>query len=183
MTHVSPATESEKTILGAILLDNNVLRGIADKLCSCDFAYKFHQLIFENMINIFNKHHVVDVPMLIDQLKITDEDEAYIYRLANECPSTANVKAHADIIREKSVQRELQKAARSSTSTLERLIASKKIVEIEEEFMPQKEMLASFLEETAQEIRSTDVDALYLVSVLVEITKAVSGSIQVLEHE
>jgi replicative DNA helicase len=179
---IRPATESEKTILGAILLDNTVLRLIADRLCPGDFSFELHQILFKKMIDIFNKHKVVDVPMLVDRLKITDEDEAYIYRLANECPSTANVKAHADIIREKSVQRQLVGVSKNSRSLLERLSEDER-EEFEKDYVPQKEILASFLEATAEKIRCTDIDNVYLISILVEINKAFSRSVQVMKYE
>lgn len=160
MSHITPATESEKTILGAILIDNSVLRTLSDRLCPFDFAFEFHQLIFNAMIKIFNRHHAVDVPMLIDELKITDEDEAYIYQLANECPSTANVKAHADIVREKSVQRQLLDVAGSMKVQKRRKVS-------------QKDHLIAYLEEQTEEIRNSDkLDAHDLHCILFEISKA-----------
>jgi len=173
MKRIRPAIESEKTILGAILLDNGVIRDIADKLCPQDFDVYFHRELFEAILRLHQLHGCVDIPMLSGELSLNEEHESYVYHLANECPSTRNVKAHADIVREKSVQKKL-------LAVSEEL---KKQKSEKEEHIPQKELLASFLEETAAEIRATDADALYLVSVLVEITKAISGSIQVMEHE
>lgn len=171
--NIRPAVESEKTVLGAILLDNGVIRDVADRLCPKDFGIYFHEEIFDSIIRLHKKHGSVDVPMITGDLKLNQEHEAYVYELANECPSTRNIKAHADIVREKSIQRKLLKVSKEI----------KKQKEQAEEYIPQKEMLAKFLEETAAEIRATDANGLYLVSVLVEITKAISGSIQVMEHE
>ncbi len=157
---INPAVESEKTVLGAILLDNNLLRVIADQLCPNDFAFEFHQLLFDRMIKMFNKHHAVDVAMLVDTLKIGDEDRAYIYRLAAECPSIANVKAHADIIREKSVQRQLLKLA-------------KELNHREREKVSQKDHLVAYLEEMTEEVRNAEnLDPHFLHCMLFEISKA-----------
>lgn len=184
MHRIEPATESERTLLGAILLDNNVLRIIGDRICHLDFAHDFHQLLFKNMMMLFNKYQIIHVQTLVKQLKITDEDTAYIYRLIRECPSTANVKAHADIIREKSVKSQLA-SIKKNTSIFEKIIAEEmKLDEVDqEEYVPQKEMLASYLEEAASDLRSEHVDDEYLISLLVEITKAFAGSFKVMKHE
>jgi replicative DNA helicase len=165
MKHVKPALESEKTILGAILLDNGVVRDIADKLCPKDFDIYFHEELFESIIRLHKKHGVVDVPMLVDDLKLNSEHEGYVYELANSCPSVANVKSHADIVREKSVQRTLLEVANE-------------LKEQRNEKVKQIEHLASFLEECAAEIRATKITDIYLISLLVEITKGFAASIE-----
>ncbi len=169
MSRIRPAIESEKTILGAILLDNSVVRDIADKLCPKDFDIYFHEEIFESMIRLHKKHGCVDVPMIVGDLNLNQEHEGYVYELANGCPSTRNVKAHADIVREKSIQRKL-------------LEVSQEIKQQRHEQRNQKvsqiDHLASFLEESAAELRATEIDDMYLISLLVEITKGFAEAVQ-----
>lgn len=170
MKRVMPAVESEKTILGAILLDNGVIRDVVDRLCPKDFDIYFHEEIFEALIRLYKKHGSVDVPMLSNDLKLNADHEGYVYELANCVPSVANVKAHADIVREKSVQRQL-------------LEVVKDMKESKKEKVKAIDHLASFLEETAAEIRSTHVNHMYLVSLLVEITKGIADSVAELPEE
>jgi replicative DNA helicase len=155
MTYISPAVESEKTILGSILIDNLNLRVVVDSIIAPDFAFKFHQELFSAMIKLYNKHHAVDIPMLIDELKIKGEDEEYVLMLANCCPSTANIKAHAEIVREKSVQRQLLDVAKDLGS------------------INHAERLANFLEEVAHELRVEKIDVEFLNSALYEVSKAI----------
>jgi replicative DNA helicase len=173
MSMIIPATESEKTILGAMLLDNSSLRAIRDIVMPNDFAYGFHQAIYEAMIRLHGKHKVVDIPMLLDDLQISGEDAEYIYRLSNDCPSINNVKAHAEIVREKSVQRQL-------ASTIKDVHQRRKI---EEPVEKQKDLLADYLEEVAVNLRENEIDDLELISLLVDITKAFSGTLQVMKFE
>jgi replicative DNA helicase len=173
MSMIIPATESEKTILGAILLDNSSLRVIWDIIRPCDFAFDFHQALYEAIFRLHKKHNLVDIPMLIDELQIAPLEASYLYELANKCPSTNNIKAHAEIVREKSVQRQL-------ASTIKDV---HQLMKIEEPVEKQKDLLADYLEEVAVNLRENEIDDLELISLLVDITKAFSGSLQVMKFE
>lgn len=167
-TGIRPALESEKTILGAILLENSVINDVADRLCPDDFGIDFHKTIFRVMIMLHKKHGSIDVPMIVDELGLEDEEECYVYKLANYCVSTSNVKSHADIVREKSVQRQL-------VETLRSLNKGKKAVS-------QADVLADFLEEISEEIRSAYADVHYLRCTLFEISKAFVNAVDDLEE-
>jgi replicative DNA helicase len=155
MKQVRPAIESEKTILGAILLDNSAFRVVKDMLCAADFGIGLHKSLFETMVKLYNKHHAVDIPMLLDELKPSSKNETYLFELANCCSSTSNIKAHAEIVREKSVQRHLLDVAQELGS------------------ISHAERLANFLQEVANEIRVEKIDVEFLNSALYEVSKAI----------
>jgi replicative DNA helicase len=167
MSEVSAAIESEKTILGAILLDNSSLRAIRDILMPSDFAVDFHQAIYEAMIRLYKKHHAVDIPMLVDDFQMAGLETSYLYKLANECPSTNNIKAHAEIVREKSVQRQLKQSMQEVSGFLK--------------LPDHTDFLAEYLEKAAANLRNHDFDDLALISLLVEITNAVAQAIAFLK--
>lgn len=56
------------SLLGAILIDEEVLADISDKLNSQDFYDKRHVLIFAAMLRLYERHRPVDLLTLSDEL-------------------------------------------------------------------------------------------------------------------
>lgn len=109
---IKPAYESEKAILGCLLLSPEMFMDAVRGVCGVDFFMPEHQEIFFAMSELYETHQCFDVHMLVDHLPETKDFENYLLMLANECCSTRNLKAHIDIIREKSVQRQLVEIAK-----------------------------------------------------------------------
>ncbi len=110
------SVEAEQAILGGLMLDNQVWDKIGHKLCEADFYRTEHRLLYHCISNLVAKSQPFDVVTVLDGLKSTNQGdeaggEAYLFELANNTPSVANVSAYADIVREKSVQRQLIAAA------------------------------------------------------------------------
>ncbi|MDP3560655.1 MAG: replicative DNA helicase [Legionellaceae bacterium] len=106
------SVEAEQAIIGGLMLDNQAWDKIATKLCEADFYRTEHRVLFRAILNLSNKSQPFDVVTLLDTLKSNNDlddsgGEAYLFELANNTPSVANVSAYADIVREKSVQRQL----------------------------------------------------------------------------
>lgn len=104
--------EAEQSILGGLMLDNQAWDKISTKLCETDFYRTEHRVLFSSILEMVKREQPFDVVTLLDALKSFNllEDaggEAYLFELANNTPSVANVTAYADIVREKSVQRQL----------------------------------------------------------------------------
>ena len=106
------SAEAEQAILGGLMLDNQVWDKIGHKLCDADFYRVDHRLLFQCIAHLVTKNQPFDVVTVLDWLKSNNQEdaaggEAYLFELANNTPSVANVSAYADIVREKSVQRQL----------------------------------------------------------------------------
>ncbi|AHE67478.1 replicative DNA helicase [Legionella oakridgensis] len=104
--------EAEQSIIGGLMLENQVWDKISSKLCEADFYRTEHRILFRVILSLANKSQPFDVVTLLNALKSTnvlDEagGEAYLFELANNTPSVANISAYADIVREKSVHRQL----------------------------------------------------------------------------
>ncbi|MCH9644814.1 MAG: replicative DNA helicase [Gammaproteobacteria bacterium] len=104
--------EAEQSVLGALLLDNRAWDKVADRVKSTDFYRKDHQIIFEAIVALAERGKPFDTLTVAERLKETEKlnkmgGEAALYELANNTPSAANVVAYADIVRERSVLREL----------------------------------------------------------------------------
>lgn len=104
--------EAEQAVLGGLILDNSAWDQVADKINEDDFHLFNHRLIFRAIGELVDKRQVFDVLTLSDLLRQKSEIEntnilAYLGTLANDIPSASNIKAYADIVREKSVLRQL----------------------------------------------------------------------------
>ena len=106
------SVEAEQSILGGLMLDNSGWDRIADLLHSGDFYRRDHQLIFEAIGTLSEKSVPSDAVTVSEHLeKRSQLDDAgglaYIASLARDTPSAANIKAYAEIVRERSMLREL----------------------------------------------------------------------------
>lgn len=106
------SVEAEQSIIGGLMLDNQVWDKVSNKLCEADFYRTEHRILYRAISALAKKDQPFDVVTLLDALKSHNElddagGEAYLFELANNTPSVANVTAYADIVREKSVQRQL----------------------------------------------------------------------------
>ena len=108
--------EAEKSLLGAILLDEEVLADASELVTAQDFYDKNHQRIFAGMIGLYERHKPVDLLTLTDELRNKDTLEqiggsAYLSELTNYVPTAAHATAYAEIVAEKAVRRRLIKAS------------------------------------------------------------------------
>ena len=104
--------EAERSILGAVLLDNHYLNAAVEKLRSEDFFLPQHRQIFQRMIQLAEHQQAIDVVTLMDDLARRGELDsaggvAYLSQLADGLPRATNVEHYARIVKEKSVLRNL----------------------------------------------------------------------------
>lgn len=108
--------EAEQSVLGGLMLDNRAWDQIADKLKESDFYRNEHRLIFREMGRLVEQAKPLDVLTVSEALRERHEleqagGEVYLFELANNTPSVANISAYADIVRERSVLRQMISAA------------------------------------------------------------------------
>jgi len=104
--------EAEQSVLGGLMLNNDSWDQIADRVAGSDFYRKDHRVIFEAMSSIVNRQQPLDTLTLAETLKQQNKldvagGEGYLFNLAKNTPSAANIKAYADIVRERSILRQL----------------------------------------------------------------------------
>ncbi len=104
--------EAEQSVLGGVLLDNGTWDQVADVLVETDFYRHDHRLIFRAISELFAQSQPVDVVTLaeaLDKQGVLDQvgELAYIGMLARNTPSAANILAYAEIVRERSIFRQL----------------------------------------------------------------------------
>lgn len=102
--------EAEQSVLGGVMLDNEMWEMVSEMLLASDFYVKNHREIFKAMNDLANTAKPMDVITLsehIEQLGEADIGLAYLGELAQNTPSIANIRAYAEIVREKAVMRQL----------------------------------------------------------------------------
>jgi len=104
--------EAESSVLGALLLDNNSWDRVGDLLTDSDFYRREHRLIFAAIGALINATKEADVITVYQQLQGTKNGDeagglAYLNALAQYVPSASNIRRYAEIVREKSILRQL----------------------------------------------------------------------------
>jgi replicative DNA helicase len=138
--------DAEKTILGAILLDNTAHAEAAEKLGSDDFSLDSHRRIFLRMSELMNSQRAVDIVTLANELARYKEVEAvggvaYLASLTEGLPRRPVIEEYIRIVKDKSLLRKLMgicsmaiaRAADQSETALEVLgAAESQLMEVTE---------------------------------------------------
>ena len=106
------SVEAEQSVLGGLLLENSAWDRIADVVAGEDFYRHEHRVIFRTIAALINESRPADIITVQEWLERNDDLEAvggfnYLITLAQNTPSAANIRRYAEIVREKSVMRQL----------------------------------------------------------------------------
>ncbi len=173
--------EAEQAVLGGLLLDNQAWDQVVERLTDQDFYRYEHRLIFQAMGQLEARSQPFDPITLSETLKAMGElehvgGEVYLFEIAQNTPSTANIKAYADIVRERSVLRQLIGVAHQIADTA---------------FSPEGRDSASLLDEAErrvfeiaqndlrgqgpQDIKSLAADAIHRIETLYKLKQSITG--------
>jgi replicative DNA helicase len=106
------SVEAERSILGAILLDNHSYNEAAEKLRSEDFSLDSHRRIYSRMAELIDAHRAVDIVTLAEELARRKEVEAvggvaYLASLTEGLPRRPSIEEYVRIVKDKSLARQL----------------------------------------------------------------------------
>ncbi len=104
--------EAEQAVIGGLMLAPEAWERIADRINEDDFYRRDHRLIFRAIQTLSEKDQPCDAITLGEWFAAQNLGDqvggmAYVIELANSTPSAANIVAYADIVRERSVLRQL----------------------------------------------------------------------------
>ena len=110
------SVESEQSILGSIILDKEAIITVAETIQPIDFYKEAHKIIYESMLKLNSNNEPIDLITLIEELRKEGHLDSiggisYLTSLSTIVPTTSNVKYYANIVKEKSVMRQLIKAS------------------------------------------------------------------------
>jgi replicative DNA helicase len=108
--------EAERSVLGAILVNNTAMDAVVDKLKPEDFYRDAHRRIFTRMLMLYQRSEAIDFVTLKEQLRRSKDlaevgGPAYISGLADGMPHGTNIVYYARIIKEKATLRNVITAA------------------------------------------------------------------------
>lgn len=104
--------EAERCVLGGCLLDNGAIEEVMEHLSADDFYREAHATAFRAMVALFVAGRPVDAVTLADELARRDQfkllgGDEFLLEIAGSVPHAANVVYHAQIVRQKSISRQL----------------------------------------------------------------------------
>lgn len=108
--------DAERSVLGALLLNDQTLSLVSDFLLPSDFYHPPHVIIYQTIIQLGQKFKRIDLVTLKDELEKAGHLEdiggvIYLIALQEDIPAVGLIEQHAQIIKEKAVLRELIRSA------------------------------------------------------------------------
>jgi replicative DNA helicase len=106
------AKDLEEAVLGAIMLEKSAFDTVIEILKPECFYVESHQRIFKAMQGLAQKSQPIDILTVVEELRFREELDMvggpyYVTKLTNAVVSAAHIEAHARIILQKFIQREL----------------------------------------------------------------------------
>ena len=143
--------ETERAVLGSLMIDANAIIGVTDFLVTADFYKPAHQKIYEVILDLFNNNQPIDVLSVSTKLKEKNWLEEIggvneLTDLISEVPTASHVAHYAKIVKEKKVLRDLIQASAEinekayENTAVENLLdeVEQKIFNITQHSLPQK---------------------------------------------
>jgi replicative DNA helicase len=108
--------EAEESLIGAILLDPDALMKVADSVRVEDFYKSSHGIIFDTILELFERHEPIDLLTVGNRLEEKDKlkvigGRARLVELTNAAAGSTNIRHYAEIIQKKATLRRLLSAS------------------------------------------------------------------------
>jgi replicative DNA helicase len=106
------SVDAERAVLGALLLDPNLLDPVTEILEPHMFYREAHGKLYQLLLDMAEQGATPDPLTVVDRVLATGDEQsfggaAYITSLPEQVPSTQNVEVYAALVREKAVRRKL----------------------------------------------------------------------------
>jgi replicative DNA helicase len=108
--------EAEQSVLGGLLLDNDAADRVGDVVSSADFYSDAHRVIYDHVTRLIADGRPADVVTLAESLGSSQKLDyvgglAYLGALVQNVPTAANIRHYAQIVRDRSILRQLASTA------------------------------------------------------------------------
>ena len=126
--------QTEKFVLGGLILDNSCWEEVSTYLTENDFYLDRHKVIYHAIGDLAKSKKPFDMLTITEEVrhnalfKETGE-QAYIFELAHETPTVANIKAYAQILKEKTRLRDITAATEAAQMAIANGISSEEIIQ------------------------------------------------------
>ena len=118
------SVEAEQAVLGSMLIDPRCVPEVIDKLRPEDFYLQQNVEIYETIYSMFNYSLTIDPVTVLEHMKQNgyyDENNSrnYLLQLMDTTPTAANVKEYIDILKDKSLLRQVAEVAGDLTAMVQ----------------------------------------------------------------
>jgi replicative DNA helicase len=108
--------EAEQSVLGGLLLDNDAADRVGDVAAADDFYSDAHRVIYRHVMQLIANGKPADVVTLAESLSSAQKLDyvgglAYLGALVQNVPTAANIRHYAQIVRDRSILRQLAATA------------------------------------------------------------------------
>ena len=117
--------EIEKSILGSILIDPNIIYSISDRINSSDFYFNFNQLIYESILKRRDKYSKINLDLNISIASLKEDNVfdivggvEYLNELVASSYTSANIEAYIEIFKEYSKKRKLLNVSKGISKSI-----------------------------------------------------------------
>jgi replicative DNA helicase len=104
--------EAEQSVLGAILIDKDAILKIIDLINPDDFYYDIHKIVYEAMVDLYNRHDPIDLLTLANLLEERKKIDTiggpgYLAELTSIVPTATHIFKYAQIVKNKATLRKM----------------------------------------------------------------------------
>lgn len=131
--------EAETSVLGSILIDNDAILSVSEFLRPEHFYDPNKFSVYEAMLSLYENRSPIDIVTVSEKLRELKSlkkvgGKAFLSRLANDVPTSANVESYGKIIKSLSAKRELISAAgRISERSFDEAVTSPELLDFAEQ--------------------------------------------------
>ncbi|QVK21526.1 replicative DNA helicase [Mycoplasmatota bacterium] len=131
--------EAEQCVLGAVLIDENTIRRVSQRLEKEDFYKVAHQHIFDVMVYLDNQGTDIDYTTILEVLTNKGFEREvggidYLVELSNILPTAENVDSYIDIVKNKALSRQIiSMATNIAEASYKQDISTEELIELTEE--------------------------------------------------
>jgi replicative DNA helicase len=116
------SVEAEQSLLGALLIDNQAFDRVADVVSAEDFYRDDHRRIWRHIARLVEAGRPADVVTVAEAIEASEDKDktggpTYLAALAQNTPSSLNIRRYAELVRERAVQRRLAQVATEIAET------------------------------------------------------------------
>jgi replicative DNA helicase len=102
--------EAERAVIGAMLVSENAVSTVGERISAEDFYSETHRVIYRAMMTLYGRGEPIDQLTLTNELKGMDEYDrvggrAYVFQIVESVPTAANASRYAEIVRGKALLR------------------------------------------------------------------------------
>ena len=113
------SAQAEQAVIGAMLIDPACIADVLNKLRSEDFYLELNRDVFDTIYYMYAYGQLIDPVTVLEQMRVRgvskDNSQSYLMELMQVTPTAADVMKYADILREQSLLRALQRVGNDIT--------------------------------------------------------------------